>query len=284
MNSWCQLLGFGAVGLAAGCFGGSVQAEPCTSSGSSTTCYGLTNSPSFDPSGDAETAQLKFLEVLGPLAQPPDGFSGSLLGPATSVAMFGGNATLAGDGKVTNLGCLNGSCTGRFDTTNGSGSWWETKNSFTLSINADPNTGLKRTFSSFGFYATDVGDFLGGLSVLFKDINGKDFEQKFVLPAPPNDTLLEQEDPGNLVPNGTLLFFGIVDTDRKFSSVTFTVTQTNVPGTDQPRVADFLGFDDFILGDLSSIEPPVDIPEPTTLALVAASLAGLVATRRRLPR
>jgi hypothetical protein len=285
MKRWRGLVALTAVGMCGMSFVGMAQASEC--SGSCTSYFGLNTIPAFAPEGAPATARKTFLSQLPSFEN--DGFSTA---SGTEPALFNGKATLTGKSEappnpnkpfnqVTSVGCAFGACTGRFNTTSTSDGaapkWWETKTAFTLDIRSD------LTFSAFGFYATDAGDFDGGLQVIFTDVNGDAIETTLTLP-PPNDGLATQPNPDNPVPNGTLLFFGLIDSDRKFTKVTFNVSQRL--GTDgQPVSADdYLGFDDFVFGPLAAREPPTDVPEPMSLSLVAASLAALAATRRRRPR
>lgn len=80
--------------------------------------------------------------------------------------------------------------------------------------------------SAFGFYATDVGDFGGQIVLTFDDA--------------------WQETVPSIIgaPSGGVLFFGIISSERPFTSVSFTHT-VNYDG---------VGYDNFILG---SLPPPL---------------------------
>jgi hypothetical protein len=174
------------------------------------------------------------------------------------------------------------SCSGRWNTTAGeaNGPWWETKTDFTISFN--------EAIRAFGFFATDLGDFGAQVSIeLFSSTtpggtaiekicffeDPKDSSNRCTVYIPvaeaPSDSTID----GEGRPNGNLLFFGFGVTETSaFRSIRFNIGQ----GVGSP---DYVGFDDFVTA--ARVGPPVDVPEPATLALVAASLAGLVATRRR---
>jgi hypothetical protein len=175
----------------------------------------------------------------------------------------GGIATLEGASSTKNrlqdTACgLDGSCTGRFNTstTPSPGPWWESSISFQIVFDG--------TVNAFGFDATDVGDFDGTLKLTLTD-------------SAMNTSVLDVASGTKGGPNGSLLFFGFSDASRDFTRVEFTIVQTTSSDVD------YFGFDRFVVGPLKP-SPPTDVPEPATLVLVAASLAALAATRRRRPR
>lgn len=158
---------------------------------------------------------------------------------------------------ITDVTSDNSTYLGRFNTSSaGAGRW------------ADSDGGIGLQFvtpvSSFGFFATDVGDFAGTLDLVLT-VSGS------------NDTLTLANIGPTLTPgeNGGLLFFGVVDSARTFSTVRLVINQ--VPGTD---AVDGVGFDDLSIGDLKSTAPN-PAPEPGSLALAALGLLGAAATARR---
>jgi hypothetical protein len=248
---------------------------------------GLNLSPDSKPSGEPLTVRNSFIEALASFSS--DGLTNAFSGTPkeTTFSLLGGAATLKGADStlngLTNVGCTEGDnavCSGRFDTTGDfdpvgqkGGAWWDTAVGFTI--------GFTQAVSAFGFYASDVGDWDGELSLTLMDTTGKtvDIPIRATQAATGNPTSFGRVGTSDPVPNGTLLFFGFTDTERQYTSIQFNLKQK-----DGATTLDYLGFDDFITGPLKTVGPPTGVPEPATLALVAASLGALAATRRRRPR
>ena len=167
-------------------------------------------------------------------------------------------ATMQGDGTV-----LSAAASGRFNTTTGGTNYWRAKaggagtgsaGSFSIAFNT--------AISAFGFYATDVGDFEGGLSLVLSPASGPD-----VTMAVPNTVGAA---------SGSLLFFGFFDAAASYTKITFLTSGSST-------TPDFFGFDDFIVADRGQISAPGTLPEPTSLALAGLALAaaGFAARRNR---
>lgn len=151
---------------------------------------------------------------------------------------------------------------GRFDTTclvapaPCSPRFLEASGSFNLSFGG--------AFNGFGFYGTDIGEFLGTLQLELIRSDGQ-------------TTRLGTVNFDNGTGNGGALFYGFFDDESTYTGVNVFITQGN-----PEEGFDFFGFDDLVLGRLD--DDPVDpnpTPEPGSLALVGASLLALTAVRRR---
>lgn len=130
--------------------------------------------------------------------------------------------------------------------------WFESSGEFTILFGD--------SFSAFGFYGTDFGDFRGQLFMELLGTGG-------------NAVASHRFTGFTSGLNGALGFFGFSDSNQAYTGVRLTVEQ--VPGDQSP---DFFGFDNLVLGNASRSNP---VPEPGSLALVGASLLALSATRRR---
>ena len=129
--------------------------------------------------------------------------------------------------------------------------YWVGNNGFTLIFSS--------LISAFGFYATDVGDFGGQLSLTFQ--NGD--TEIFSLPH----TIGSAGSTG-----GSVLYFGIIDTANPFTSVTFNNSFVE---------ADAFGFDDFTIATASQVIEATPVPLPPTVLLMGSGLVGLLGLRRR---
>jgi len=107
--------------------------------------------------------------------------------------------------------------------------------------------------AAFGFYGIDIGDFNGQITV------------NFVKGGTTNYTILNTVGGAG----GSVLFWGLIDTDNPFTSLTFGNTAA---GTD------FFGFDDMTIGSVEQVKPT---PEPTTMLLLGLGVLGLAGLRKR---
>jgi hypothetical protein len=220
-----------------------------------TTYFGADSNPGFTVpvGGNAATARANFLGDLSggvgnedfesfavgagaPLNISFPGSSGNITATVNGTGVVGDNAS----GPGTPCGTL---C-GRFAT---SGSqFWESSSLFTI----DFSTGI----SAFGFYATDIGDFNGEVTLTATASDGT--ATNFTIP-----NILSSA-------NGSVLFYGFTDTANSYTSIAFGNTAT---GTD------VFGFDDMVIGDLGQVVVPV----PAAVWLFGSGLLGLVGIARR---
>ena len=214
--------------------------------------FGENQNPANQVSGAPLTARTSFLSQL--VGVGTETFSGFNVGDTSPLTLtFTGStgniqADLNGVGQVFGPGPIG---VGRFNTSGAEGgpvggNWWDSEGRFTIDFDV--------AISAFGFYGTDIGDFNGQVTVALTDIN--DVVTNLVI----NNTVN-----GN---NGSLLFWGFIDTMNSYKRITFGNTAAG---------SDFFGFDDMTIGDRQQIR----VPEPATLALVGLSLLGLGAVRRR---
>lgn len=170
-----------------------------------------------------------------PLALAFPGSSGSITATITSAS---GGVCSTASGTVGGIGC-NGF--GRFPTSGTN--WYHTTDVFTITFS--------NPIAAFGFYGTDIGDFTGQITAT---LNG--------------GTTVSLTIPSTVdAPNGSLLFWGFIDSTDSYTSLQFGNTAS---GTD------VFGFDDLVIGDRGQV-----IPEPATLALFGLGFATLGAMRRK---
>lgn len=241
----------------------SAAAGPITYLGNDSGANGAVNA-----GGAAATARNALLASLS--SYGTETFESRIAGTAPTVTipleiLSGGGklrplADAVGSGTVANTNTSGSAFTGRFNTTPAPftgqiGQWWQTNRSFTLTLDT--------AASAFGFYATDLGDFSGVLDV---DV---------CLGAGTCTNYLVSPTTGS---NGSLLFFGYTNNLATFDKLVFRVSQA--AGLPQGQF-DVIGFDDLVVGNVR--DTANQVPEPGSLALVAASL-GLLAALRRKPR
>lgn len=110
--------------------------------------------------------------------------------------------------------------------------------------------------SAFGFFGTDIGDFVPSNMVMtLTDIN----------------SVSTQQIVGHSIGSGgnnNSLFWGFTDTTNSYTSITFS----------NPGGGDIFGFDDFVIGDQQQI---VAMTEPGMIAVFGLGLLGLGIARRK---
>lgn len=211
--------------------------------------FGENTTPGTNVSGAPLTARNSFSAQLSGVST--ETFEGLPGGPAPSSLTFAGSAGAIvasfapGSGQI----CTSNGCggSGRFATSG--------NNYFDVSTGT-----FSATFSSpiaaFGFYATDIGDINGQLTITLIHASGPNTQ--FTV----NNTVNG--------PDGSLLFWGVIDTANPFTGIQFGNTAAG---------NDFFGFDDIIVGDARQVTGSV--PEPATWAMMLFGFGALGGVLRR---
>jgi len=190
-------------------------------------------------------AQADFLSnLVGVGTEDFEGFAFGTSAPLTLTFPGAGTATLEGGGYVNTVpvGQTNG--VGRYAVSGTN--YWETTDVFAIEFSAP--------VAAFGFFGVDIGDFGGQVTVT----TANSVEVVYAIPNTING------------PGGSVLYFGLIDTDNPFVKVTFGNTASGV---------DFFGFDDMTIGSVEQVQPA--IPEPGTMLLLGSGLVGLAGLGRR---
>lgn len=189
---------------------------------------------------NSDAAQAAFLSNLVGVGTETFETYGDGIGAPLAISFPGaGTATLTGGGNVdddpgTGQNAVSGS------------KWWRTGagNDFVITFDT--------AVSAFGFYGIDIGDI--GSSLTLTLANGSSVDV-----AIPHDTGTSM--------NGSVIYFGYIDVDNAFTSVTFS----------NPGTGDDFGFDDMTIGVRDQV---TGVSAPGSLALAALAL-GVLATSRR---
>jgi hypothetical protein len=197
--------------------------------------------PPADSAGSAISLNLQF-DRLSPL-------TGSL--PV--------NATLTGTGQIAEITDTSATSNGRYPVTVpvGGDQYFDTNFidlSFTINFGSTP-------VDAVGFFATDVGDHNGRISLRITYADNTFESHAIVHPYSPTTGYATDEE------HGSLIFFGLTS-DKAIRSISF----TNL----QPAQGDRFGFDNLVVGLTA-------VPEPSSLLLLlsGAFCGGLHVLRRR---
>ena len=192
------------------------------------------------PGGNAATARQDFINALtGGIAV--EDFESFSHGDAANLSLTPIGGTLMGAGAVDDQ-TVAASTFGMFPTSGDN--YWKVAGNFSVTFGAP--------IVAFGFFATDIGDHNGDLSV---EIRGTTHAvQHSKITANPLGST-----------NFNVLFWGIIDTDYPFTAVNFLNSNPN---------AETMGFD-----DITVVHTP--LPAALPLLLTALSALGLLGWRRR---
>lgn len=198
--------------------------------------FGENQSPGGVVSGAPATAKNNFLALVG--GAGTENFDSFANGTATPISItFPGStgnitATLSGSGNITTSNSA-----GRF-ATSGSG-YFNTNSNFQISFSSP--------VAAFGFFATDVGDISGQMSLVLANGGGT---VPLTIPHTIN---------GN---NGSLLYYGFVDTANTYTAINFVTTNNS----------DIFGFDDMTVADANQIIVPSTIPTLSEWSLIMLAI------------
>ena len=202
---------------------------------------------------NSTTAQRNFyLQLAGTTTESFETFQSQTVAPITVSLGAAGSASLSGSGYVERQNNATSTQSGRYPSTGGQ--YWNVSGPFTITFST-PQTAM-------GFYATDVGDFSGQVTVTY--VGG-------------TTTTLQVPNTVNGL-GGGILYFGFIDRGAPFTSVTFGNTAA---GTD------FFGFDDLTAGLASQLAvTPLPSAQILTFGLapqIVVGSTGIVTTSGALP-
>ncbi|MEO5813383.1 MAG: PEP-CTERM sorting domain-containing protein [Rhodanobacter sp.] len=210
-----------------------------------TTYFGQDQNPGSSTT-NSDTARAQFLSNLSSGVGTED-FEGIAPGNHVSLSLNfpGSTGSITANLSGSLLICASNGCggSGRFAT---SGSHYlDTTDAFVLSFSSP--------ISAFGFYATDLGDVNGDLTLLLTGGG----TVTFTVPTAGSA-------------DGNQLFWGFIDSMQSYTGIQFGNTASG---------ADFFGFDDMTIGDLGQVS--VGVPEPGTLGMFGLGLLGMLLVVRR---
>jgi hypothetical protein len=196
---------------------------------------------------NADAAQTSFLSALiGVGTESFEGFADGTTPPLVLNFSGAGTATLTGANmeveRVTS-------------GTNGYGRYPTDGDQYLEGSTASFDIVFSAPVAAFGFMGTDIGDFQGQVTV--QTVNGG--PQNYTVPHTIGGA------------GGSVLFWGIIDTDNLFTSVSIGNTGAGV---------DYFGFDEMTIGSLEQVIIPA--PGAILLGSIGVGLVGWLRRRRTL--
>ena len=218
-------------------------AMPSLAFAAPTIYFGENLTPGAAVSGAPLTARNLFAAQLTGVST--ETFEGLAAGTPPAVLTFTGSAGPIAASLSANGGqiCVTNGC-------GGSGRFATSPVTYFDVSDRDFTITFSTAIAAFGFYGTDIGDFNGQLTIELIRTGGT------------NTMLTVANTIG--APDGSLLFWGAIDTANPFNAIKFGNTNA---GTD------FFGFDDVIVGDKKQVTGGV--PEASTWAMMIAGF-GIV--------
>jgi hypothetical protein len=180
-----------------------------------------------------------------------ESFGNGTSAPLALVFPGAGTATLQGTGNIVSVtpGSTNGF--GRYAISGSN--YWEVS----ASTSSSPSfyIDFSAPVAAFGFYGVDIGDFGGQVVLTFTDGTTTAY------------TTANTVGSGGST-DGSILFWGVIDTAHPFTKVAFTDTNTD----------DVFAFDNMTIGSVQQVIPT---PEPTSMILLGLGLISLAGLRRK---
>jgi len=224
-----------------------VQALPLVFFGEDINVYPGNQVPRIEQFANSVNAQSDFLSHLqGVRVEDFESFTEKSSDPLNVDFGNSGTATLTGGSGIWRITDNTATNSGVFPTS-GVNTFVVLSSSGTFSLEFDTAQ------SAFGFFATDLEEVPAILS--FETSYGKITTLNIPYTKPSN--------------SGSVLFFGVIDTENPFTKVTFNGNHS----------WEGFGFDDFTIGTENQVVNST--PEPSTLLLVGLGLIGLIKFRKK---
>lgn len=241
MNKMIKMNAAALLAVAGIGFAGSASAQ--------TIFFGENLTPNQAVSGAPVTARNSFLAALTGVST--ESFESFAAGSSPSTLTFNGSAGTITANFSPSSGsiCASNGCggSGRFATAGTH--YFDVSSAFSATFST--------SIAAFGFYGTDIGDINGRLTIELVRTGGA-------------STFLTV--PNTIgAPDGSLLFYGVIDTANPFDGIRFGNTASG---------DDFFGFDQLTIGDVRQVAP---VPEPATwgMMILGFGMIGAAARSRK---